>query len=143
MRAFLLGIRDERLFAPLLLSLLGMRPAEVCGLRWSDVDLDGGTLTIANTRTLVDGVMLEKGPKSEKGKRAPAAGAGDGGVRAFRTRQAAERLAAGPGYTDTGYVLVDELGEPWRTDSCAGPRTGSWRGPGSARPGCTTRGTPR
>ena len=31
MRAFLLGIRDERLFAPLLLSLLGMRPAEVWG----------------------------------------------------------------------------------------------------------------
>jgi integrase len=28
------------LFAPMLLSLLGMRSAEVCGLRWSDVDLD-------------------------------------------------------------------------------------------------------
>jgi len=116
-RAFLVGIREERLFAPLMLSLLGMRPAEVCGLRWSDVDLDAGTLTVANTRTLVGGTMLEKGPKSEKGKRhlplpAPVITA----LRAFKTRQAAERLAAGPTYTDTGYVLVDEIGEPWRTD---------------------------
>ena len=97
MRAFLVGIREKRLFAPLMLSLLGMRPAEVCGLRWSDVDLDAGTLTVANTSTLVDGVMLEKGPKSEKGKRhlplpAPVTVA----LRAFRARQAAERLAAGP-----------------------------------------------
>jgi integrase len=116
-RAFLLGIRDERLFAPWVLSLLGMRPAEVCGLRWSDVDLDGGTLTIANTRTLVEGEMLEKSPKSEKGKRVlPLPAPVTVALRAFRTRQAAERLAAGPGYVDTGYVLVDELGEPWRTD---------------------------
>jgi site-specific recombinase XerC len=52
-QAFLVGIRDQRLFAPLMLSLLGMRPAEVCGLRWTDLNLDTGTLTIANTRTLV------------------------------------------------------------------------------------------
>ena len=39
-RTFLVAIKQERLFAPMLLSLPGMRPAEVCGLRWSDVDLD-------------------------------------------------------------------------------------------------------
>ena len=116
-RTFLVGIREERLYAPLLLSLCGMRPAEVCGLRWSDVDLDAGTLRIANTRTLVVGEVLEKSPKSEKGKRllplpVPVAGA----LRAYRARQAAEKLAAGPDYTDSGYVLVDEVGEPWRTD---------------------------
>jgi len=37
-------------------------------------------------------------------------------LRAFRTTQARERLAAGPAYEDTGYVLVDELGAPQRTD---------------------------
>ncbi|HVL84697.1 MAG TPA: tyrosine-type recombinase/integrase [Pseudonocardia sp.] len=116
-RAFLLGIRDERLFAPLMLSLLGMRPAEVCGLRWSDVDLVAGTLTVANTRTLVAGAMVEKGPKSEKGMRVlPMPASVTSALRAFRKQQAAERLSAGPGYTETGYVLVDELGLPWRTD---------------------------
>jgi integrase len=80
--------------------------------------LEVGTLTIANTRTLVAGAILEKSPKSEKGKRhlpvpAPVLAA----LRAFKARQAAERLAAGPAYADTGYVLVDEIGEPWRTDA--------------------------
>jgi integrase len=42
-----------------------MRPAEVCGLRWSDVDLESGTLTVSNTRTLVAGEVVEKGPKSK------------------------------------------------------------------------------
>jgi integrase len=116
-RTFLVGIRDERLRAPLLLSLLGMRPAEVCGLRWSDLDLDEGTLRIANTRTLVRGEVVEKGPKTKKGRRLlplpePVADA----LRTFRTRQATERLAAGDAYTATGYVLVDELGQPWRVD---------------------------
>lgn len=116
-RTFLLGIRDERLYAPLLLSLCGMRPAEVCGLRWSDVDLEVGTLRIANTRTLVVGEVVEKSPKSEKGKRLlPLPGPVAGALRALHARQAAERLAAGPDYTDSGYVLVDEVGEPWRTD---------------------------
>jgi integrase len=64
-RKFLVAIKDERLFAPMLLSLLGMRPAEVCGLRWSDVDLAAEELRIENTRTLVDGEMIEKDTKSE------------------------------------------------------------------------------
>ncbi|MEV7218906.1 hypothetical protein AB0N98_03390 [Streptomyces sp. NPDC093681] len=29
---FIHGVRTERLYAPLLLSLMGLRPAEVCGL---------------------------------------------------------------------------------------------------------------
>jgi integrase len=37
--SFVLAMQDDRLCAPLLLSLMGLRPAEVCGLRWSDVDL--------------------------------------------------------------------------------------------------------
>ena len=116
-RAFLVGIRDERLFPIMLLSLMGMRPAEVAGLRWRDVDLEVGTLRVVNTRTLVGGLVVEKDAKSRAGKRelplpAPVVAA----LRTFRARQSAERLAMGPGYADTGYVLVDEAGEPWRTD---------------------------
>ncbi|MGW4025212.1 hypothetical protein [Streptomyces sp. NPDC005009] len=51
--AFVAAMKSDRLFAPLLLSLMGLRPAEVCGLRWSDIDLDTATLGIANTRTMV------------------------------------------------------------------------------------------
>ncbi len=101
----------------LLLSLMGMRPAEVCGLRWTDVDLEAGTLRIANTRTLVVGEVRREGSQEPRGHaRATAASARRGALRTFRAQQAAERLAFGPGYTESGYVLVDEAGEPWRTD---------------------------
>lgn len=116
-RQFLIGIKDARLFPIMLLSLMGMRPAEVAGLRWADVDLDVGTLRVANTRTLVGPAVVEKEAKSRAGMRtlplpAPVVAA----LRTFRKQQAAERLAFGPGYADSGYVLVDEAGEPWRTD---------------------------
>ncbi|WP_306416629.1 MULTISPECIES: molybdopterin dinucleotide binding domain-containing protein [unclassified Streptomyces] len=49
--SFVAAMKGDRLFAPLL-PLMGLRPAEACGLRWSDIDLDAATLSIANTRTL-------------------------------------------------------------------------------------------
>lgn len=46
---------------------MGLRPAEVCGLRWPDIDLDAKTLKVANTRTLTWGDegcrVVEKAPK--------------------------------------------------------------------------------
>jgi integrase len=41
--AFVRAVKDDRLYAPFLLSLMGLRPAEICGMRWADVDLDKGT----------------------------------------------------------------------------------------------------
>lgn len=116
-RQFREVLKGNRLEAPLLLSLMGLRPAEVCGLRWSDVDLEAGALTVANTRTLVDGQVIEKGPKSRKGRRplplpTPVLAA----LIKYKAQQAAERLAAGPAYAASGYVLVDEIGEPCQTD---------------------------
>ncbi|WP_405433816.1 hypothetical protein [Micromonospora sp. NBC_00617] len=70
MKAFLTGITGERLYAACLLSLMGLRPAEVCGLRWSDVDFEAGTIAAGdNTRALVDGEIEEKEAKSAAGKR--------------------------------------------------------------------------
>lgn len=116
-KTFLSAIRFQRLYAPMLLSLLGMRPAEVCGIRWSDVDLEAGTLKVATTRTLVRGAVVEKMPKSESGKRElPLPAPVHAGLKAFKARQAQEKLAAGEAYANSGYVLVDELGEPWKTD---------------------------
>ncbi len=105
----------------MLLSLLGLRPAEVCGMRWADVDLAAETISVVNARTLVatDGgmVVVEKGPKSSAGQRTlPLPAQATTALTRLRTMQAAERLAAGPAYSVTGYVLVDEIGEPCRTD---------------------------
>jgi len=111
-QAFIAGIERDRLYAPLLLSLMGLRPAEVVGMRWTDVDLKLATLETANTRTMIGNVqVLEKDTKTEAGERVlPLPGPVLDALKKFRARQAREKLAAGEGYTDSGYVVVDELG---------------------------------
>ena len=112
---FVAGLEGDRLYAPLLLSLMGLRPAEVCGLRWAeDVDLKAGTLTIANTRTMIANStsrVIEKDTKTEAGSRVlPLPKRAADALKKLRTMQAKERLAAGEAYTESGYVFVDELG---------------------------------
>ncbi|MET8377460.1 site-specific integrase [Streptomyces microflavus] len=116
-QTFVRGMEGDRLYAPLLLSLMGLRPAEVCGVRWSDVNLTDGILSIANTITMVGNHKpLEKDTKTMSGERALPLPRGPWeALREFRDRQAAEREFAGEGYTLTGYVLVDELGMPINT----------------------------
>jgi integrase len=59
----------DRLSPVITLQCLGLRPEEVCGLRWRDVNLAAGTITIRMARTLVDGRPIEKPPKTDAGKR--------------------------------------------------------------------------
>lgn len=60
---------------------------------------------------------MEKGPKPESRKRKlPAPGIVHRALRSFKTLQAKEKLAADKAYEDSGDVLVDELGRPWKTD---------------------------
>jgi integrase len=112
--ALLEAARGERLELALrLLFVFGLRRGEVCGLRWKDIDLENGTLTITGTLGYVPGYGLMRGdPKSETGERAfklPASL-----IAAFRwhqTRQAAERKAMGgrwrtPANVDEDYVFV-------------------------------------
>lgn len=96
------------------LTLSGLRRSEVLGAHWSAVDLDAGTLTVEAGRVVVDGTSLIDDPKSEASARTvPVEQMHPGTVallRALRASQAADRLAAGPAYVDSGLVLVDALG---------------------------------
>jgi len=111
-QTFIRGIEQDRLYAPLLLSLMGLRPAEVCGQRWTDIDLQLGTLEVTNTRTMVGNRrVLEKDTKTSSGERVlPLPQWPWEALKRFRAQQAREKLAAGEAYTDTGYVVVNELG---------------------------------
>ncbi|MFJ6934472.1 site-specific integrase [Streptomyces sp. NPDC101132] len=113
-KEFILGIRDDRLFGPLLLSLMGLRPAEVSGLRWDDVDFEEGTLSITNTRTLIGNTrVVEKDTKSEAGERTlPLPDPVRLALLSFKVLQAAEAATAGEAYTASPYVFVDSLGQP-------------------------------
>ena len=48
---------------------LGLRRGELCGLRWSDVDLEHKTITIENTRTQAGKKEIEKGTKTASSTR--------------------------------------------------------------------------
>lgn len=111
-QTFIKGIEQDRLYAPLLLSLMGLRPAEVCGQRWTDIDLQLGTLEVSNTRTMIGNVtVLEKDTKTSSGERVlPLPQWPWEALKKFKAQQARERLAAGEAYTDSGYVIVNELG---------------------------------
>ena len=49
--------------------MTGMRRGELCGLRWSDVDLDEGCATIRHTITTVDHHRIEGDVKTARSRR--------------------------------------------------------------------------
>jgi integrase len=93
----------------------GMRRGELAGVRWQDIDLDSGSLSVVRTRTEYSGVMFEKEPKTTGSRRRIAL---DGDtvamLRDHRRRQLEDRLAWGAGWQETGLVFTREDGSPLR-----------------------------
>ncbi|MEU6223812.1 tyrosine-type recombinase/integrase [Streptomyces sp. NPDC047042] len=112
--AFVRAVEGDRLYASFLLSLMGLRPGEICGMRWADVDLGRAVLAIANTRTLMGNkTVVEKDTKSLAAERQlPLPDLVREALTCLGAVQVAEKLAAGKRYEDSGYVLVDESGRP-------------------------------
>jgi integrase len=97
----------------------GLRLSEALGLRWSDVDLAAAEVSVTRKlrRPGNGGPWVLEDCKTEKSRRTihvPAATAA--ALIRHRDRQGAERLAAGEGYRDHGFVFADERGEPLRGD---------------------------
>ncbi len=117
---FLTGIAEDRLAgAWWLLATTGMRRGEALGLRWQDVDLDAGRLSIS--RTLITTDVQRKGepgmawgtPKTGKGRRQVALDPSTvSALRTHRKQQLQERLAAGSAYQDGDLVCCLEDGKP-------------------------------
>lgn len=105
------------------LTLCGLRRSEVLGLKWSSVDLDLGEIRVEASRVLLDGGTrtVTDDPKSKASRRTVPVEAIQPGtvalLRSLRARQAADRLALGEAYEDTGLVLVDALGRPVRPEA--------------------------
>jgi len=129
--AFLRSVAGDRLYAAWQFSLYGLRRGEVLGLRWSDVDLVAKTITVRWSRTSVAGEIVEKEPKTERGKRTlPLDDDLVDALTALQLRQREEREDAGEAYAApcqladplTGevcsgdHVVVDELGRPYRPE---------------------------
>lgn len=94
---------------------LGLRRGELCGLRWSDVDLEHQTITIENTRTQAGKKEIEKGTKTASSTRTlylPDTLCDM--LKAAREHQQACRAEYKNAYDDNDYVVVMEDGKPFR-----------------------------
>jgi integrase len=113
-KAYLAAAAGDRLEALFVCALgLGMREGELMGLRWSCVDLEGGTLRVTHALQYQGGKPVLVEPKSTSSRRtmplpAPVAEA----LRQHRVRQAQEQLAAKVWLNDMGLVFVGKHGQP-------------------------------
>lgn len=107
------------------LALTGLRRAEIAGLRWADIDFDAGTLTVERNRVQAGaGTVVENAPKTLSSCRTlPLDAQLISVLRRASARYAGERLSFGAAHTDSGYVAVNEMGEPYTPDSL----TRMWR----------------
>jgi integrase len=94
--------------------LTGMRRGELLGLRWTDIDLDGGVLSVRRTMSRGASSRLENGePKTASGRRRIALPASViDSLRRHRVRQLEYRLKAGLAFEDRGLVFTNETGGP-------------------------------
>jgi integrase len=115
---FLQQIRNHRLYAAYhLIALRGLRRGEAAGLRWCDLDLDGGAAVISQQLQQYDGRVVSCRPKTPHSARVIALDRTTiTALRQHRARQEAERAAAGDSYHDSGYVFTSLIGDPMAPD---------------------------
>lgn len=93
---------------------LGLRQGELLALRWSDLDLELGTLHVAGTmkRRKGGGWYVEE-PKTRAGDRVvPLTDHLIAQLKAHKRRQAELRLRAGESWQDLGFVFTSSVGTP-------------------------------
>jgi integrase len=113
-RDFLEHTAEHRLHAAfVVLATTGMRRGECLGLRWSDLDLTAGRVSIVQTVIAVNHEVRIGSPKTARGRRTVALDQGTVAVlRRHRQQMLAERLIMGAGFTDHGLVFCRPDGGP-------------------------------
>lgn len=91
----------------------GLRRGEALALRWQDVDLVRNTVQVRATLARVDGKLVRLPPKTNSSRRnVPLSRRATDILHRVRDRQLADRRAAEPWWSDTGFVFTTEAGEP-------------------------------
>jgi integrase len=115
---FLDHARDTRLGAAWrLAAMTGMRRGEVLGLRWKDVDLDAGRLSVRQAVVSVAYAVLNSTPKSHQARVIDLDPETVEQLRAHQAAQQLERAQWGADYADNDLVVAKENGEPIHPDS--------------------------
>jgi integrase/predicted RNA-binding Zn-ribbon protein involved in translation (DUF1610 family) len=117
-RAFLVATKDDRLH-PLwrLLCMTGMRRGEVLGVKWQDIDLEAGRLSVRRSLVPLGGEVIVSEPKTARGRRSIALDVETVEVlKAQAARQLSEQQQFGEAWTDSGYLCTKEDGEPYHPE---------------------------
>ena len=120
---------------------LGMRRSEICALKWDNVDLERGLVTVCEARTAVSGVAVDKGPKSPSSvRRLSFAGNADlyALLRGMHSDFLRNRAQFGESYNPSGFVLTHGRGKPYSPDYLSGHFSRFVRQAGL--PACTLHG---
>jgi len=117
--ALLAAARSTRMFPVIFLALgTGLRRGEVLGLRWSDIDMERRTLTVAQSLEQTKAGLRFKTPKTRRSRRTIALSPSlIEVIQAHRAQQAADRLALGMGRDQNGLVFTRIDGDPIQPDS--------------------------
>ena len=93
----------------------GLRPGELLGLRWDDVDLDAATLEVTGSLKR-EGSTLRlggvKGGLRRARRRLDLTARAVEALRSHRGAQRQQRLLVGPDWEDLGFVFPTEVGTP-------------------------------
>jgi integrase len=91
----------------------GLRQGELLGLRWPDLDLDAGTLSVRQAVQKIDGAWQFVEPKSERGRRTiPLPPMAIETLREQKARVREARAVAGSRWVEWGLVFPSTLGTP-------------------------------
>jgi integrase len=95
--------------------MLGLRPGELLGLRWADIDLDEGVLDVTGSLKREGSTLrlgdVKKGIRASR-RRLELPGPVADALRAQRARQREDRMLAGPEWQDHGLVFATAVGTP-------------------------------
>jgi integrase len=119
-RTFLNSVQEDRFAALFLLELTtGIRRGQLCGLKWSDVDLDGRQITVHDNRVVVAGHARDKaGGKTENADQTISIDrATASALETWRGIQDGERDFLGTDYHVGDYVFTFADGRPPHSDT--------------------------
>lgn len=120
--SLLTSAAGDRLYVPILLAVsTGLRRGEILGLRWSDVDMRSGALSVCRSlEPTQDGadVVQPKTARSRRAVRIPKAALE--ALRRQRLEQEKRADELGAGYQDADLVCPAWDGSPWHPDAFSG-----------------------
>jgi integrase len=113
-RNFLEAMRGDRLEALYSVAMaIGLRQGEALGLRWNDIDLEAGTLTVSHALQRIGGKLQLVETKRQRSRRTitlPKVCVS--ALHVHRAHQEGERAAAGSKWQQTDFVFTTTVGTP-------------------------------